>query len=79
MGVCFASDDLVNTDLDLALVVELAECFTEQPIFSLCFGTIEVLGSPCPYRLQYSRLRLGSDTYIVLAPYDELVYDVIAI
>jgi hypothetical protein len=79
VGVCFAADDLVYTDLDLLLALQATQGLAEQPVLGLRLGTIEVLGRPCPYRLQHGALRLGSDSDVVLARDDELVYDVIAI
>jgi hypothetical protein len=44
VGLSLAANDFVYENFNLALVSELAQFLTQQPVFGLCFGTIEVLG-----------------------------------
>ena len=76
---CLAADHFVYVDNDLVLVAECTEFSAQKPVlvFGLC--TIEVFGRTRQHALVHCALSLGSHADVVLAVYDKLIDDVIAI
>jgi hypothetical protein len=44
VSLSLASDHFVYVYFDFALVIELAQSLTQEPVLAFFFGTIEVLG-----------------------------------